>query len=124
MVVALPAGSAVRCRSDHLPMPVGSNATVMLRPERLHLSATPAEGESISATVTDLIFQGATQRAILRTDDGAEIVAHMDTSDRTSGRPGDRLWLSWTPGGAYALQGHPAHAGATTTDVDQIEASL
>ena len=55
--------------------------------------------------MTDLIFQGATQRVILRTDDGAEIVAHLDTSDHSSGRPGDRLWLSWSAGGAYALAG-------------------
>ena len=124
VAVTLPEGTTVRCRSDQLPMPLGSNATVMLRPERLHVSTTANDGDAISATVTDLIFQGATQRVILRTDDGAEVVAHLDPTDHSSGRPGDRLWLSWRSGGAYALQGHPAHAGATTTDVDQIEASL
>jgi spermidine/putrescine transport system ATP-binding protein len=122
--VTLPSGSTLRCTSDQLPMPIGSNATVMLRPERLHLTEGPVDGDGIAATVTDLIFQGATQRVILRTDDGAEIVAHLDPTDRASGRPGDRLCLTWQPGSAYALQGHPAHAGATTTDVDQVEASL
>jgi spermidine/putrescine transport system ATP-binding protein len=122
--VSLPSGSMVRCTSDQLPMPIGSNATVMLRPERLHLTEGPVDGDGVAATVTDLIFQGATQRVILRTDDGAEIVAHLDPTDRASGRPGDRLCLTWQPGSAYALQGHPAHAGATTTDVDQVEASL
>ena len=74
--------------------------------------------------MTDLIFQGATQRVILRTDDGARSWPTSTPTDRASGRPGDRLCLTWQPGSAYALQGHPAHAGATTTDVDQVEASL
>jgi spermidine/putrescine transport system ATP-binding protein len=124
VAISLPSGATIRCRSDQLPMPIGSNATVMLRPERLHVSETQPETDCLSATVTDLIFQGPTQRVILRTDDGAEIVTHLDKADHSSGRPGDRLWLTWRPGGAYGLQGHPAHAGATTTDVDQVEASL
>jgi spermidine/putrescine transport system ATP-binding protein len=123
VLVRLPSGDAVRCSSPDGGVADGSAATVMLRPERLTLHAGVQEG-GIQATVTDLIFQGPTQRVILRTDAGAEIVAHLDSADRSSGRPGDRLWLTWPPGAAYALPGIPAHAGATTTDVDTVEASL
>jgi spermidine/putrescine transport system ATP-binding protein len=124
VVVRLPSGDAVSCASSEGGVPDGSPATVMLRPERLTLSSAAADGNGIQATVTDLIFQGPTQRVILRTDAGAEIVAHLESTDRSSGRPGDRLWLTWPPGAAYALPGLPAHAGATTTDVDTVEASL
>jgi ABC-type Fe3+/spermidine/putrescine transport system ATPase subunit len=124
VVVRLPSGEAIRCAAPDGSVPDGSSATVMLRPERLALGSEARDGSGIQATVTDLIFQGATQRVILRTDAGAEIVAHLESSDRTSGRPGDRLWLTWATGAAYALPGVPAHAGATTTDVDTVEASL
>jgi spermidine/putrescine transport system ATP-binding protein len=124
VVVRLPSGDAVSCSSPGGGVPDGAPATVMLRPERLTLSTTAQNGNGIQATVTDLIFQGPTQRVILRTDAGAEIVAHLESTDRSSGRPGDRLWLTWPHGAAYALPGVPAHAGATTTDVDTVEASL
>jgi spermidine/putrescine transport system ATP-binding protein len=123
-VVRLRAGGVLRCSAGPSALPAGGAATVMLRPERLRFSDVQPEGDSVPATVTDLIFQGPTQRVILRTDDGAEIVAHLDTSDRSSGRPGDRMWVSWAPGDAYALPGHPSFAGASVTDVDQVEASL
>jgi spermidine/putrescine transport system ATP-binding protein len=122
--VRLRSGVTVSCAAP-APLPAGADATVMLRPERLALGS---DGEtapaSVPATVTDLIFQGATQRVILRTDDGAEIVAHLDPSDRSSGRPGDRVTVHWPADAALALPGHPDRAGATTTDVDQVEASL
>jgi spermidine/putrescine transport system ATP-binding protein len=124
VVVRLPSGEAIRCTTPEGGVPDGSPATVMLRPERLVLGTEARDGTGIQATVTDLIFQGATQRVILRTDAGAEIVAHLESADRSSGRPGDRLWLTWPAGAAYALPGVPAHAGATTTDVDTVEASL
>jgi TOBE domain len=114
----------VLCASPDGGVPHGAPATVMLRPERLTLGGEAREGRGIQATVTDLIFQGATQRVILRTDAGAEIVAHLDSADRSSGRPGERLWLTWPEAAPYALPGVPAHAGATTTDVDTVEASL
>ncbi len=123
--VRLPSGVTVGCGSV-VPLDAGVQATVMLRPERLQLDdaeAGPDRG-GVPATVTDLIFQGPTQRVILRTDDGAEIVAHLDPSDRSSGRPGDRLRVRWTSARPLALPGHPARAGATTTDVDEVEASL
>jgi spermidine/putrescine transport system ATP-binding protein len=120
--VKLPSGLTLDCESTE-PLGAGAEVTVMLRPERVRLIGDGAE-DGIPATVTDLIFQGATQRVILRTDDGAEIVAHLDTGDRSSGRPGDRLRVHWSAIRPLALPGHPDRAGATTTDVDQVEASL
>jgi hypothetical protein len=34
------------------------------------------------------------------------------------------VWLSWNPDAPYVLDGWPTVAGATTTNVDSIEASL
>jgi spermidine/putrescine transport system ATP-binding protein len=125
VMVKLDSGPLVSCRRSGDAVGVASGpATVMVRPERLTLGSGDSAGQGIPATVTDLIFQGATQRVIMRTDDGADIVAHLESGDHSSGRPGDRLWLTWRPGSAFALRGAPMRAGATTTDVDQVEASL
>ena len=123
--VRLPSGVTLRA-STAGGLAVGADATVMLRPERLTIAplAGSEAGDGVAATVTDLIFQGPTQRVIMQTADGAEIVANLAASDLSSGRPGDQRWLSWPPGAAYALAGTPAVAGATTTNVDQVEASL
>jgi len=126
--VKLPSGAVLKGAHGDNGLRAGAEATLMLRPERLTIGPAdgpaPSSGDGVLATVTDLIFQGPSQRVILQTDDGAEIVAHLSASDSSSGRPGDKLWLSWAPGAAYVLCGHPAHAGATTTNIDQVEATL
>jgi spermidine/putrescine transport system ATP-binding protein len=123
-VVALPSGEHLRAVSAR---PVsGGRCTIMLRPERLQPTAVePESDQRLRGTVTNVIFQGPSVRVLVRLDSGTAVIAHVDAHDDLPFlRPGDPLWLTWPAGAAYVLEGHPAHAGATTTDVDQIEASL
>src|SRR3954464_1565328 len=56
----------------------GDAATVMVRPERLHVSATPiSAGVSIPVIVHSAIFQGPIVRISLRAMDGTEIIGHL-----------------------------------------------
>ena len=105
--------------------PVGSKVTVMLRPEHLHLAAESRPGEGMSVAVTDVVFQGASVKVVARADDGTEISA-LVTGDASLPflRPQSRVWLGWSPESPFVLDGWPDVAGATTTNVDSVEASL
>ncbi len=103
---------------------LGDTATVMLRPERLHLLDTaPTNGPGLRATVTDLLFEGATRRVLLRTDDGTPLAAEV-ASTHDPVHPGDARWVVWPPDAPVVVAGRSTRAGATGTDVDLVEASL
>ena len=80
-------------------------AVVMVRPERLSLSAERPEGRSaVQGTVTDLTFQGPVVRVSLTAADGVPIVAHLGPEDDLPAlRPGDRVWASWPTDAACVL---------------------
>jgi len=52
----------------------GSKATLMVRPERLHLGVP---GGGLPAVLETAVFQGPVIRCLLRTQDGIEVVAHV-----------------------------------------------
>jgi spermidine/putrescine transport system ATP-binding protein len=124
-VLELVSGGSIRTRTGQAPI-VGDRYSVMLRPERLVASAEPGEhGRSIAGVVKELIFQGASTRLELVIGDGTTIVAHMvDDADAAHVRPGNEVHVRWSPGAAYLIPGWPSVAGATSTDVDAVEASL
>jgi spermidine/putrescine transport system ATP-binding protein len=124
-VVELRAGPTIRA-SGGIPATTGDRVSVMLRPERLHVAmAASTDGRSLPGTVHDVIFQGASARLAVRLGDGTDVVTHVGTDAEVPFlRPGDEIHLAWNPGSAYLIAGWPDHAGATTTDVDAIEASL
>jgi spermidine/putrescine transport system ATP-binding protein len=124
-VVELRAGPTIRA-SGGVAAGTGERVSVMLRPERLHVAMTPSEdGRSLPGTVHDVIFQGASARLAVRLGDGTEVVTHVGTdADVPFLRPGDEIHLAWHRGSAYLIAGWPDHAGATSTDVDAIEAAL
>jgi spermidine/putrescine transport system ATP-binding protein len=125
VIIELSSGQRVAAVGQ--PVEVGEAASVMLRPERLHpgLPGSPERGEGFAASVSDVIFQGANVRLIVRLADGTEMVSTVEAgSELPFLRPGDAVHMTWDRGAAYALRGHPAHAGATTTDVDQVQAAL
>ena len=124
-VVDLKAGGSIRTRTGSRRH-VGDPVSVMLRPERLTAGTEPADdGRSIAGTVRELIFQGSSTRLELVLNDGTVVVAQMtDSHDLPHVRPGNEVHLSWSPGAAYLVDGWPSVAGATSTDVDDIEASL
>ncbi|MEZ5256492.1 MAG: ABC transporter ATP-binding protein [Ilumatobacteraceae bacterium] len=125
VAVQLAGGSKVRAQAMHAVPSVGDEVTVMVRPERLTPTLTdPASPDALEATVANVVFQGPSRRVLARLNDGTQLVMHLDAhAGAATLTPGDRCWLQWNAGVASVMAGHPAHAGATTTDVDDIEAS-
>lgn len=105
---------------------VGDKVCVMLRPERLHPAQSIDEsGSGLDGILTDLVYQGATARLIVHQTDDTEISALIDANALPSwARPGEKICLVWSDDCPYVLAGWPDHAGATTTSVDHVEASL
>jgi spermidine/putrescine transport system ATP-binding protein len=83
----------------------GDGATVMIRPERLHVSASPiANGVSIPVQVESTIFQGPVIRLSLRTSDGTEIIGHLGPEHPVENlRVGQPLYAGWDRGAARLL---------------------
>ncbi|MEY2967106.1 MAG: hypothetical protein RLY50_1156 [Actinomycetota bacterium] len=103
----------------------GDMVTVMVRPEHLVVTADRPSGEAIEARVTDVVFQGASVRVVARTTDGIEVAALVSgQAELPFLRPESTVWLGWKSGVAYGLPGRPDVAGATTTNVDHVEAGL
>jgi len=127
--VALRAGDNITVRvasvASDVTMQAGEKVTVMLRPEHLHVSADQPFGESLAATVTDIVFQGSSVRVVAQLTDGTEVTALLGGDINLPFlRPDTSVWLTWLPESPYVLDDWPEFAGATTTNVDSIEASL
>ncbi len=129
-IVELLAGPRVIAHGPQ-QMQIGSDVSVMLRPERLsvlptvHTLEPAAAGRTLEATVRDLVFQGASARLLLQLADGTGVVTHVATdADLPFLRPGDSVSMTWKPKAAYLIAGWPERAGANTTDVDSVEAAL
>jgi spermidine/putrescine transport system ATP-binding protein len=122
-IIALNTGAKVRARgTDHRQ--VGAPVSLMLRPERLRASVEPStNGRSLAGIVTDLVFQGATARLGLRLADASEVIATVSTStDLPFLHPGAEVHAHWEPGTAFVLAGWPMRPGATSNDLDTLEA--
>jgi spermidine/putrescine transport system ATP-binding protein len=124
-VVRLTCGPTVRAAGERIPS-AGDPVSVMIRPERLTLAMEPGvDGSSLAGTVRDVIFQGSSARVELVLDDDTAVVTNVDPDDDLPFlRPGSPVYAIWKPGAAYLLSGWPRQAGNTTSDVDEIEASL
>jgi spermidine/putrescine transport system ATP-binding protein len=104
--------TAVIARDYRLEVPAGTwgasaggGAWVMVRPERLLLSADGRPGEpALATTVTSVVFQGPVVRCALRAADGTQIVAHVGPGQALpSLRPGQTLYVGWETGAARLL---------------------
>jgi spermidine/putrescine transport system substrate-binding protein len=101
----------------------GDPVTVMLRPERLSLG--PNGDGLVRGTVKDVIYQGSERRLIVGLADHTEVIASVDADDGAQAvAPGDAVSLTWAADAPYLLRGRSAVVGATTTDVDEVQASL
>ena len=126
VVVKLAVGATVSVFDTAPGVRVNERVSVMLRPERLvPVAQASADVAGLDCTLTDLVYQGATARLIVRLSDDTEMAALTD-ADRLQQwmRPGTRLRLEWPRDCPYLLSGWPDRAGATTTDVDSVEAEL
>jgi spermidine/putrescine transport system ATP-binding protein len=84
----------------------GAAAVVVLRPERVRLSAAAPEprGAALPVTVTDLTFQGAALRVSLRDAAGLDLVAEVPAANPPPGLArGATLWASWDQQAARVL---------------------
>ena len=126
VVVKLAVGATVSVFDTAPGVRVNERVSVMLRPERLvPVAQASIDVAGLDCTLTDLVYQGATARLIVRLSDDTEMAALTD-ADRLQPwmRPGVRLRLEWPRDCPYVLSGWPDRAGATTTDVDSVEAEL
>ncbi len=117
--------TAVLARDFRVELPAGTwgakagtGAWVMVRPERLQLSATGAPGgRSLPTTVQHVVFQGPVVRCGLRTADGTQLVAHVGPEDTLPEvRPGQTLYVSWEAEAARLLP--PGETTAVGIDAD------
>jgi spermidine/putrescine transport system ATP-binding protein len=101
---------------------VGDVATLMIRPERMHLQVDEPTtgGASVPAEVVDLVFQGPVVRFDLRAADGSSLVAHVGPGeDLPLLRPGDRVWACWQPEAGRLLR--RSERVATDPELEEIE---
>ena len=107
----------VPVRAGDQPVPPGSAATVMVRPERLRLTASaPPGGAGVPVTVEHAVFQGPVVRCTMRAADGTRIVAHVGPEQTLPALDaGLRLWVSWDQDAARLL---PPAAGAPEEEPD------
>jgi spermidine/putrescine transport system ATP-binding protein len=104
----------------------GADVTVMLRPERVtpH-DGEPLAGRSVVGTIKDVIYQGSEIRLIIDLDPATEIIVAVDPDEATDlTRPGNLITLSWAAGAPFVLPGRTAIIGATSTDFDEVEATM
>ena len=99
-------GGAVRIRLDgglvlRLPAaawPAGeARAIVSIRPEKIHVSKTPLEGENaFEATVHEEVFKGATDRLTIAAAIGTRLtaIAANESALRQPIHEGDRVWCA------------------------------
>ncbi len=86
----LDTGSAqLRCDGPDGP------GSLVVRPERLRIGGVPDDGSNVlSATVTDVVYQGAFRRILVRFDDGTPGLVR-DAGDAVPAGTGDRVAVSW-----------------------------
>jgi spermidine/putrescine transport system ATP-binding protein len=121
--VELPDGGRTSVPRGSTAVQEGVMATLMVRPERIKVLASEPSGDiaRLSATVSDLTFQGPLVRAAARAADGSEVVTHIGPEDDLPAlRPGSEVWLTWDHDAAWLLPGlDPRHG--MTEDIDEIE---
>ena len=104
----------------------GDPVTVMLRPERLTaINGEAPDGRSFNGSIRDVIFQGSEIRLLVDLPDGTEVVAKVESDDDLPPlEPGTPITLGWAPDAPYMLRGRSIVVGATSTDVDEVQAAL
>ncbi|MFI5002258.1 MAG: ABC transporter ATP-binding protein [Reyranellales bacterium] len=88
---------------------VGGHAVVVVRPERIRLSATaasePGRDNSVIGTLTEVIYLGRSRKYIVRLAPGREVVAFEQAQSGTDRvlAPGDSVRLDWRADDATIL---------------------
>jgi len=122
--VVRPAGERTEVElvgGEHAAVPVGpatfasgDRALVMVRPERVRLTAERPENGgrycTVPVTVTEIIFQGPVLRCLLRDGAGDELTAHVDGAERPRGLThGAAMWAVWDTAAVRLLPPRAGH---------------
>jgi spermidine/putrescine transport system ATP-binding protein len=89
----------------------GTEATVMVRPERVRVGPAADGPVALPATVVGAVFQGPVVRCELRTADGTALVAHLGPAQSSGFASGQRVFVDWEPDAPRLLP--PASSGAS-----------
>jgi spermidine/putrescine transport system ATP-binding protein len=112
-------GQPLPATSDVDGLTPGGDATLMVRPERIRVSAEdPGTGAAVRVTITNLVFQGAVVRLAADAPDGSPVIAHVGGDvELPMLRPGDGVWVDWHPDAARVLP--PASIPDNTLDLTE-----
>ena len=105
----------------------GTHGTVMIRPERLDITAAVPEreiGGAIEGTLTSIVFQGPVLRCEALSAGGLTLVAHVHVDDMPNDvKVGGPVVLSWLPDGAFLVNEKidRSQAGVTNTSEDETK---
>jgi spermidine/putrescine transport system ATP-binding protein len=114
-------GNQFRVPAGGRQHPAGTEATLMIRPERLVPAGAPLHGGApagtIECTVTSMVFQGPVVRCQVRTSSGADLVAHLGPEDDPASiAVGSPITMTWAYDGAYLV---PEAIGADMAGISQ-----
>jgi spermidine/putrescine transport system ATP-binding protein len=105
--IALPGGRRGSVATGGHAFEPGTNAVLMIRPERIDVTVDepPADRLAMPVTCTDVVFQGPVRRIQLRDPDGGELIDFVEAARPEPGVvPGATLWATWEPEAARLLQ--------------------
>jgi spermidine/putrescine transport system ATP-binding protein len=124
--VKLMGGSTVRVHQTNMNYAVGQRVSLMLRPESLNPTTDrSADGLGLEGVLTDRVYEGATERLVVRLADGTEVVCLADSDSSAAHKVvGAAVSVRWGANQGYLLDGWPEVGGSTATNVDQVEATL
>ena len=101
-------GSTLKARPGETAIEPGGQATLMVRPERVRVTMDAPTGDvaGVRAKVSDLTFQGPVVRLSLVAPDESTVIAHVGPEQNLPLlRPGDEVYVSWTPDASLVLPG-------------------
>jgi spermidine/putrescine transport system ATP-binding protein len=113
-------GAKLKAKPGDTAIEAGGQATLMVRPERITVSAQPPTGDvvTVPGKVVDLHFQGPILRLSVTAPDGSKIVAHVGPeADLPLLRPGDDVHVAWSPDASLVL---PAADIPSTEDLEEM----
>jgi spermidine/putrescine transport system ATP-binding protein len=126
VVVDSRVGNQFRVPTGGRTYSAGTDATIMIRPERLVPAGAPLHGGtaagSIDCTVSSMVFQGPVVRCQVRTSTGADLVAHLGPEDDPASiAVGSPITMTWAYDGAYLV---PEAIDADMAGVSQPDDAL
>ncbi|MGB5110751.1 MAG: ABC transporter ATP-binding protein [Mycobacterium sp.] len=113
-------GTTLKSRPGETTIESGGQATLMIRPERVRVTAEQPAGDLavVRGTVRDLTFQGPVVRLSIAAPDDSTVVAHIGPEQSLPMlRPGDEVYVSWSPEASLML---PAAGIPTTDDLEEL----